>query len=74
MTVYRFANYKYASDISGTGAKIFGGRWNFEGWPVLYTSEHISLGLLEILANTDSITKLQEMRLVEIKDSGYGNP
>ncbi len=52
MIVYRIANTAYSNDISGTGAKLLGGRWNSRGVPILYTSGHISLALLEMLVNT----------------------
>jgi RES domain-containing protein len=53
MTVYRIANTAYSNDISGMGAKLMGGRWNSKGLAILYTSEHISLAVLEMLVNTD---------------------
>ena len=46
MIVYRFAHPKFAHDLSGTGARLKGGRWNTAGTPVIYTSECISLALL----------------------------
>ena len=52
MIVYRITNQKYSHDISGTGAKTFGGRWNSKGMAMLYTSQHISLALLEMLVHT----------------------
>jgi len=52
MIIYRLCNEEYKEDISGTGAKLSGGRWNSAGVPVLYTSEHISLAILEILVAT----------------------
>jgi RES domain-containing protein len=52
MIVYRISNTAYSNDISGTGAKLLGGRWNSKGIPILYTSEHISLAVLEMLVNT----------------------
>jgi RES domain-containing protein len=52
MIVYRIANTAYSNDISGTGSKLLGGRWNSRGLPILYTSGHISLALLEMLVNT----------------------
>ena len=52
MIVYRISNPLYSKDISGTGAKLLGGRWNSKGIPVLYVSEHISLAVLEMLVNT----------------------
>lgn len=67
MILYRFAHKKYARDISGEGARLKGGRWNHKGTPALYTSEHISLGLLEVLANANTIEELQQVRLVEIE-------
>ena len=36
-----------ASDLSGTGARITGGRWNSQGAPVVYCSTSIALATLE---------------------------
>lgn len=52
MLVYRIAGSKYAHDLSGMGAALFGGRWNKKGIPVLYTSENQALSLLETVVNT----------------------
>lgn len=52
MLVYRITNKKYAKDISGTGAAIFGGRWNKKGTPVLYTGESKEIALLETIVHT----------------------
>lgn len=51
MEVYRIAKKSYLSDLSGTGARLYGGRWNKIGLPLLYTSSHLSLAVLELLAN-----------------------
>jgi RES domain-containing protein len=53
MIVYRISNAAYNNDISGTGAKLMGSRWNSRGVPVLYTSQSISLSVLEMLVNTN---------------------
>lgn len=41
-----------ATDMSGSGAKHTGGRWNPVGIAVTYTSENISLALLETIAHS----------------------
>ena len=66
MIVYRFAHRKFARELSGTGARVNGGRWNPPGIPVIYTSESISLALLEVLANAGSLQELQLLQLMEI--------
>lgn len=53
MIVYRISNREFSNDISGTGAKLKGSRWNTKGVPLLYTSQHISLAVLEMLVNTN---------------------
>lgn len=52
MKVYRITSTKHASDISGTGAATYGGRWNRKGSPVLYTGESKEIALLEIIVHT----------------------
>jgi len=49
MICYRISKKKYAKDLSGKGAKLYGGRWNSEGLPALYTSRSLSLAILEQL-------------------------
>lgn len=52
MELYRISQEKYADDLSGNGAKFYGGRWNSEGLVALYISSSRSLALLETLAHT----------------------
>ena len=52
MIVYRISHSRYSDDISGAGSKRYGSRWNSAGIPMLYTAEHISLAILEMLVNT----------------------
>jgi RES domain-containing protein len=48
MKVYRIALNQYC-DVSGEGAKLYGGRWSFQGVPALYGSASISSSLLQRL-------------------------
>lgn len=50
--VYRLARPQYAYDLSGSGARLYGGRWNPPGLACLYTCENRALAALEILVNT----------------------
>ena len=61
MEVYRIAQAKYADDLSGNGARLYGGRWNSEGNFALYTSFSRSLALLETLAHTPA-------KLLQVKE------
>jgi len=51
MLLYRITNAKYADDPSGNGARLYGGRWNSEGKPMLYLASSRSLAALETLAH-----------------------
>lgn len=51
MEVYRIGHSKYAELLNGEGARLHGGRWNSIGVPCLYTSESISLCVLEYACN-----------------------
>lgn len=52
MELFRITQDEFANDLSGNGARLFGGRWNSEGYYALYTSGTRSLALLETLAHT----------------------
>ncbi len=51
MLVYRIGKAQYCNDLSGLGAKLYGGRWNRIGIPCVYTSQSRSLALLEYSVN-----------------------
>lgn len=51
MILYRIGRKNYINDLSGTGALLFGGRWNAAGIRALYTSGSVSLAVLEVIAN-----------------------
>lgn len=52
MIVYRLSKKVYASDLSGKGAELCGGRWNSRGMAMLYTCESRALCTTEIAVHT----------------------
>ncbi len=67
MIVYRLAIPKYASDLSGEGAAIFGGRWNSIGLKAFYCSQYISLCILEILVRSHLNINPPDYQLITIE-------
>lgn len=66
MILYRLAKEKYIRDLSGEGARLYGGRWNKKGTAMLYTSEHCSLSLLELIVHTPHHLLPDEMSLLKL--------
>ena len=64
MRVYRLVNYKYAGDLTGEGARLYGGRWNHVGVPCIYASETRSLALLEFSVNVQLQNILRNLNMV----------
>ena len=48
MKVWRICREEYAN-LSGIGASLYGGQWNSQGHPAIYTASTLSLAFLEIL-------------------------
>lgn len=68
MIVYRIGKTKHVNDITGEGAKLFGGRWNHKSVPCIYTSESRALALLEytVNINIEEIPRALSMLTFEI--------
>lgn len=59
ITTWRICAPRYAdAAFSGEGARIYGGRWNSKGRAVVYSSESISLAVLEQLVHVEDPTVL----------------
>lgn len=67
MKIYRITTSSYINDLSGTGAKLYGGRWNEKGTPILYCANHISLAILEILVHFDGLTIPNNLHLLTLE-------
>ncbi len=53
MLLFRIAKKEYIRDLSGSGARLYGGRWNRKGVSIIYTSETRALSTLEYLVHVD---------------------
>jgi RES domain-containing protein len=52
--LWRVVRRKRAGEaFSGEGGRVFGGRWNSPGTPIVYTSESAALAALEILVHVE---------------------
>jgi len=71
MILYRTAKIEHAGDLSGTGARIYGGRWNSKGVGAIYTSMSKSLAILEfyIHINRSVLPKGFAIASIEVPDT-----
>jgi RES domain-containing protein len=72
MIVYRVGKSRYASDLTGEGARLNGGRWNNIGVPCLYTSVSRALAVLEYTVNVNiqNVPRALSITVFEIPDHG----
>lgn len=76
MIVYRISKTRRISDLSGIGARLYGGRWNNKGIGIVYTSENRSLATVEYLVHVPisiipgdlSIASIKIPNLIKPKD------
>ena len=57
MLVYRIAKKEFVQDLSGTGAALYGGRWNPKGIGMIYTAGNIALAYVEFLVHNYHLLK-----------------
>lgn len=72
MLVYRIGRTKFARDLSGEGARLYGGRWNKKLIPCIYAAESRALALLEYTANVniEDIPRALSVATFEIPENG----
>lgn len=65
--LYRIANCNYAGDLSGTGARLYGGRWNSEGKAMLYLASSRALAVLEVLVHLNPLIIPDNFCIAEVE-------
>jgi RES domain-containing protein len=88
MNVYRISKCEYISDLQGTGAARYPGRWHSKGTHILYTAATPSLALLESVVHISNIViasycmtclsvpedKIKTITVNELPDNWHENP
>jgi RES domain-containing protein len=67
MILYRISNCNYINDLSGTGTRLYGGRWNSKGKPGLYLASSRALAVLEVLVHLQPLLIPDNFCLAEIE-------
>lgn len=66
MDVYRISKCNYIDDLKGTGARLYGGRWNSAGHPMVYTAGSRALAALEVLVHIPLKNIIQDFCIASI--------
>jgi RES domain-containing protein len=69
--VYRIALTKHINDLTGIGARLYGGRWNKKGVGLIYASETRALATVEYLVHMPMPFVPDDLSIatIEISDS-----
>lgn len=67
MKVYRIAKAENIHDLTGLGARIYGGRWNLKDTAVIYTSESRALACVEYFVHVDATIGLKGLKIAAIE-------
>jgi RES domain-containing protein len=65
--VYRLHSQRYSA-FDGTGAMLYGGRWNRRGTALIYTAESRALCALEVLVNAGQLADDYVVTVITIPD------
>lgn len=66
MIVFRLSSSRYAEDLTGRGAELYGGRWNSIGTPVVYTASSRALAMAEVAVHLHIQKVPKDMMMVEL--------
>lgn len=66
---------RHASDLTGKGSEISGGRWNEKNLPALYLAENISLSIIETIVHCQKLSDLYNRMIlyIEIPENSIDN-
>jgi RES domain-containing protein len=54
MRIWRICRERYATDaFSGEGSRLYGGRWNSRGIPMVYASTSLALAAIELFVHVE---------------------
>ncbi|MDZ8118764.1 RES family NAD+ phosphorylase [Pontiella agarivorans] len=67
-TCWRLVHSAYLADaFNGEGARLAGGRWNSEGFSMVYTAASLSLSLLEIIVHLEFKETLKLYKAIPVR-------
>ncbi len=67
MRVFRIAKARYANDLSGDGARLYGGRWNRPNIGLVYASCSRALATVEYLVHVPAAMVPKNLKIVTIE-------
>jgi RES domain-containing protein len=67
MILYRISSCQYIKDLEGTGARLYGARWNSKGNAMVYTASSRALAVLEVLVHLQPLFIPSNFCVAEIK-------
>lgn len=70
MLLYRVSSPQYAGDLSGNGAKLYGGRWNDKNVAMVYLASTRALAMMELLVHLrpDDLVRTYVITVFEVPD------
>jgi RES domain-containing protein len=67
MILYRIARCLHISDLAGTGARLYGGRWNSVGNAMVYLAANRAMAVLEVLVHLSPTIFPQDFCIAEME-------